>query len=173
MSVKKLCVVCEVVVKFPNKSVVDQVALRVYPQSTVPFTFSFQHYFTYTRYFSSCASWRGNPQTYIYIYIYIYMLFRISESTRQTDRYYTPLSSKGSYRAQGSTRVSHCVSVQFGVTVVTSEHWHVEPLPFLVHGLIQFINLTSVFQNSANKWTKTLSVLIVLSNGNMPLCCCV
>jgi hypothetical protein len=58
---------------------------------------------------------------------------------------------------QTLTRFGRCVLVQCGATVVTSEHWHVEPLPFLFHGHIQFVNLTSVFQNSANKRTKKKS----------------
>jgi hypothetical protein len=139
---KKLYVVCEVVVTFLSKSVVDQVALRQGLTAVLLFLLLFLH----------VQADVGTPK-----HIH-YTLFRISESARQTDRqtdrYFTLLSSKGQHSAYRSTRINQCVLVQFGATVVTSEHWHVEPLPFFVQGLIQFVNLTPVFENSAKNEQK-------------------
>ena len=163
---KKLYVVCAVVVKFLNKSVVDQVALRQGLTAVLLFLLLLLLFSVFPPtlgIFFSCTSWRGNPKR-------IYAVSDIGERQAETDKYFTLLSSKGQHSAYRSTRISQCVLVQFGATVVTSEHWHIEPLPFFVQGLIQFVNLTSVFENSANKRTKAPSVLIVLPNSNKSFC---
>jgi hypothetical protein len=93
MSMKKLYVACEVVVKFLNKSVVDQVALRQGLPAVLLFLLLLLLFSVFPPtlgIFLHVQADVGTPR-------HIYTVSDIGErqADRQTDRYFTLLSSKG------------------------------------------------------------------------------